>query len=427
MNAAKALLICLLFWASAAPAAGKPQADTRPVWDRLNDALFVRAASDDGEQYGRAELDILFWSSTKHLLTSPSHERAIRVLDEFIRTRGERLIQDPLKRALLQRNLWALFDWSAARPAWQYARPGELAASAQLQRRLVTVIKRLALSAEEIDELPDNYAEAEAHLSDSLLPRGLFVADGAWLQVGRPDGTIAPEHTSGFGGRSVFMVFVKFPDGREQAQRYLKTLGEFVPALVYSDAMPFVAGKRKKPTLMTNPKTPQFPLDTQWALVRRLCLIDDLGHLHPTRLIESIQTRSYKSIPDVYGTFDAWRVAQGVAEFHLDREHAPALRAVTDGERDFQAVHFRSVGTDPFEILSAAEWDRNRSGIRGETLRTCGMCHLAPGIFSVNSYGTFGMAAHPLDSSTVERETEETLAWKSRQFDWGLLQGLWRQ
>ena len=44
MNAAKALLICLLFWASAASAAGKSQADTRPLWDRLNDALFVRAA-----------------------------------------------------------------------------------------------------------------------------------------------------------------------------------------------------------------------------------------------------------------------------------------------------------------------------------------------------------------------------------------------
>lgn len=29
------------------------------------------------------------------------------------------------------------------------------------------------------------------------------------------------------------------------------------------------------------------------------------------------------------------------------------------------------------------------------------------------------------EGSTLERETTATLAWKSRQFDWGLLRGLW--
>jgi hypothetical protein len=423
--------ICLVLCASAAAIAATPvsrsdapyDANPRHLWNRLNEELFVRTAPDDG-RYGNAELDILFWSSTKYLLTSSSHENAIRVLDEFIRGHGERLIRDPMKRAMLQRDLWALFDWSAH----EVTQP-----ASELQRRLVTVIKRLALSADEIGRLPDNYAEAEPRLEGSGLPHALFAPDGGWLLVGRANDTAAPEHTSGVGGRSVFLVFVKFPGEREQALQYLKALREFVPALVYTnDGFPPVQ-TREGQLLRTNPATPQFPVNTQWALVRRLCLIDARGEIRATRLIESIQTRSYLSIPDIGGGFDAFLNSQAVAEFQLDREHAPSLRAVKEGEKDFQFVHFRSLGMDPFEQLSAADWVRDhnsvlRDPIRGETLRTCKMCHVyARGILSVHTYAAFGMAANKLDGSTLEREASATLAWKSRQFDWGLLKGLWPQ
>ena len=42
-----------------------------------------------------------------------SHEQAIAVLDEFLAEHGEELVKDPLKRAILQRDLWAVFDWTA--------------------------------------------------------------------------------------------------------------------------------------------------------------------------------------------------------------------------------------------------------------------------------------------------------------------------
>jgi hypothetical protein len=144
-------------------------------------------------------------------------------------------------------------------------------------------------------------------------------------------------------------------------------------------------------------------------------------------MIETLQTRTYKSIPALEGNFDTWRDAQQFAEFQLDRAHGSALRVVAEDERDFQFVHYRSMGSDPFERQTAADWVKNLPRARSETLKTCGGCHMYPGILSVNTYTMFNTAAQRLDSSTLERETQRDLAWKTRRFDWGLLQGLWRQ
>jgi hypothetical protein len=186
------LAICLVLWASAGTRTGTSAShsdapydpDPQHLWNRLYDALFVRTEPGDGERYGSAELDILFWDSTKHLLTSPSREKAIQVLDEFIRSHGERLIRDPMKRALLQRDLWALFDWSAAHLARRESSASASQPEAELQRRLVAVISRLALSAGDIGRLPDNFAEAELRLDGSGFPHGLFASDSACLDSG---------------------------------------------------------------------------------------------------------------------------------------------------------------------------------------------------------------------------------------------------
>src|SRR5208282_844641 len=79
--------------------------DPKHLWNRLNETLFLRTAPD-GKQYGLNELDVLYWFTTKHLLAEPSHSQAVGLLDEFIQGHGENLVRDPLKRALLQRDLW---------------------------------------------------------------------------------------------------------------------------------------------------------------------------------------------------------------------------------------------------------------------------------------------------------------------------------
>jgi hypothetical protein len=121
--------------------------DPDHLWNRLNAALFLRTA-EDGKSYGLHELDILYSHNTKHLLSGEDHERAIAALNEFEKQHGERLIADPIKRALLQRRLWALFDWAANDNA------------NDLPSRLARVIRAVALTTNEIVALPNNYAQA---------------------------------------------------------------------------------------------------------------------------------------------------------------------------------------------------------------------------------------------------------------------------
>lgn len=97
------------------PSASTPY-DPAPdhLWNRLNKALFIRTDAD-GTQFGFNEPDILYWVGTKHLLDQPSHQQALAILDEFIHSHGERLIHDPVKRALLQRDCGNFLIGSAGR------------------------------------------------------------------------------------------------------------------------------------------------------------------------------------------------------------------------------------------------------------------------------------------------------------------------
>jgi len=111
--------------------------------------MFVRTGAD-GAVYGVDRVDPLLWSSSTYLLTGPSHDAFVRALDEFVRSGGERLSADPLKRALLQRDLWTVFDWLERR--------GGNAARGQddLRRPLARAIGRLALTRQQIQALRDN-------------------------------------------------------------------------------------------------------------------------------------------------------------------------------------------------------------------------------------------------------------------------------
>src|SRR5262245_11304506 len=76
------------------------------LWNRLHEALIVRR-DERGVRYGVDVLDPLFWIHTEQLLSGSSHQNALSVLDEFLRSHAENQIRDPAKKALLQRNLWA--------------------------------------------------------------------------------------------------------------------------------------------------------------------------------------------------------------------------------------------------------------------------------------------------------------------------------
>jgi hypothetical protein len=359
-----AFLACgLLLWSAAGLSAERVGS---PLWNQLNTALFARTAAD-GATYGLDGLDILYWPGTRHLLTEPSHSAAIRALDRFINEHGELPLPDPLERALLQRSLWQLFDWTAVP-----GQPDLAVQRTELRNRLAVVIQRLALTSEELRALPDNYANAEKSASLSDLPTGLLNPASDWLTVGATAGVepVALSHVAApsFGGRSVFLVMVRLPQGRSQGLEYLRTLHDFEGPLIYA-SRPISA--QHTLTLSLNPAVPQFPAGTDWALVRRMCVIDDRGRIQPTPVVESIQVRRYLSVPaitrdpralDGFLHDEAALPAQRFMEFEMEPRHSAVLRAVADGERDFPS--FFNSGVDPFD-----EKQKDLSVFQPETLR----------------------------------------------------------
>jgi hypothetical protein len=427
------LALVLVLWSTMAPCAepaatdrdGPYDSNPKHLWNQLSDTLFIRTAPD-GARYGRGQLDILFWPGTRYLLTEPSHTAALRILDRFIREHGERLSRDPLKRVLLQRDLWKLFDW-AALPSISFPPEDQFAAArAQLARRLAVIIDRLALTDSELASLPDNYAIAQRNGNPQGLPSGLFDPAGDWVMVGNKFFTpTASVHVADFNfdGRSLFLVMVRLPQGRQQTIEYINTLHNFEGPLILAKRERGVVSPFN--SLALNPAVPQFPAGTEWALVRRLYAIDAQRLIHATALVESIQVRHYLSVPagpDQAAFMTPGSAAQRFSEFDMDPRQGASLTVVPDDRRDF--VQFHSMEGDPIEFLP-----KGRPVQTVQSPRECQACHASRGILSVNSYNRAlaGGLVQLLDVATTEEESTATVNWKYRRYDWGLLQGLWQQ
>jgi hypothetical protein len=183
---------------------------------------------------------------------------------------------------------------------------------------------------------------------------------------------------------------------------------------------------------MLNPALPQFPAGTQWALRRRMSVIDSEGRIRPTSIVESIQVRRYVELPSATDFSSNTARAQEVFEFVASRGQNGDLREIPEGERDF--AQFSSHGGDPFELHAGRRSSRESSDFRNlDVLTSCQGCHgRSPGIHSVQSYArVFGypQALRPpeLVESDEDRESPEAIHWKHQQYDFGLLQGLWRR
>src|SRR5215471_9002412 len=272
--------------------------DPKHLWNRLHCALHIPTVVDvdqDPPQYARQtidpnDLDPFFWyPHHPYLLSGPAYREALAILDEFLDKQGEGLVKDSLKRALLQRDLWTLFDWTAD-PDWQKRDKKEQFVNErrELQTRLGRVIPRLALSAREIEQLPDNYAAAvearrypgEFHAdrkTAAFLPADLWDPKGPWVLLGTSaGGHLAGDHVFFFGGRSTFVIFLRLPEGREQTLKYLEQLSDW---------------QRKGAKGDIPRDIPQFPANTQVALARRTVLLNDRGEIQPTPLTEQVQLR----------------------------------------------------------------------------------------------------------------------------------------
>jgi hypothetical protein len=396
--------------------------DPEQIWNRLYRSLYQRTARD-GRQYGYDELDPLLWPNTPYLLRGSAYQQATQGLDQFLSKRAERLITDPLKRAVLQRDLWAVFDWTTQATG---NAPGKL----QLQKKLVQVMKRLALTQAQIASLPDNYRDAVAagqfpvhydvnRPQEAFLPPDLFDPNGPWVRLSvRGGAVITPLHVQALSGRSVFHVFIRLPGGREATIKYLTALSLF--------PQNWVADPGATRRLLTNPDLPQFPTGTQLALVRQMVVIDNQGNYAPTGITEQLQIRVHRSIPnDIPGALNTDRneaqAALNVYEFRFSRPRlfggaSGGLRAIQAGETEFPI--FQSHGVDLFEDRFQYPLERSLRVV----LQACASCHFRPGIHAVLSRDQGAL----IPSWSLNYSRDATSWWKRSQYNWGLLQGLWQ-
>jgi hypothetical protein len=434
------------------------------LWNRLYAALYVRT-TQDGQSYGQDELDPLLWRSSKYLLIKPRYQQAISLLDEFLTKSGEKLIEDPLKRATLQRDLWAIFDWLADPHLGYSGHPSEkkdegAAERRELRKRLAQAMQRLALSREQIDTLPDNYAAAVATKvipakhdpsapEKAFLPPDLLTGGGPWVILGA-EGLAAPNHVAFVQGRSAFIVLVNLPQGRKAILAYLEKLNGFPNPLMPQSAAERNGHVANKHGPLLNPDLPQFPAGTQFALVRQMMLMDDHGKVRPTRIIENVQLRVFLDVPrtedlprekrkDSDGLLRRLHMAKNdFYEFQLRRKDlfagkAGGLHAIKSDEQVFSL--YSAMDEDIFEKRPEdlkreqpeASRARRQPLAQTENLRSshsCNACHgQGPGIHGILSYRQRVPPPELLESTRRDQQ-ELAIDWKLHRSGWGILQGL---
>lgn len=394
--------------------------DPNHIWNRVDAHLRVRVAN--GRAYGADAVDPLLWRSTRYLLTGPSHATALALLDEFFESNAERLVTDPVRRAVFQRDVWAVFDWTVAHSEAHAAERRALAG------RLARVIRSVALTAGEAAKLPDTYeavARAGLHPTEydrtdrkrAFLPPQLWDPAGPWVAIHGI--TPLPQHSDEL-SRSTFAVLLSVPGGRAATLKYLKGLWDAPEPFVIDRSGSF-GGERRT---MMNPALHRVQEGTGVALIRRMLLIDASGEIRRTNIVESVQLRVFRPaepLADPRRRVLGGHNDQDFYEFVLDRagllsSAARGLRALRPSEEGF--LTFSSHGIDAFE-------DRPPGGPgRIRTLEMCVACHSAPGLASVLSVNRL-LKPHASTDAGGPAGSDMAEFWKARRADWGQLQAYW--
>jgi hypothetical protein len=410
--------------------------DPQHLWNRLFTALYTRPSElpsrMDGPPVKRIEggdvLEFLGWAKTSYWSEPAVAARLTSLLEEFLKSGGEKQVTDPLRRVLFQSDLWAAHDHLVGQNiAWSGTRE-ERQRRTRVARLLARVIQAVALRREALERLPDNYAAAvrgrafpAAHEWDPklpYLPAGLLTDAAAWAEVDffQPDlhedieGRFITLHTRHFRGRSYFRAFYRFPGGRPQLADYLKYVEGEGPDWKAAAQNGFL---RLKPGLR------QIPAGTEVALVQFLIALDDRLQPVPTRLVQSVRLRTFRNADGAEDPATDSGRGMNVYEYVLRR------RLLFDGlkngglEREPNDLpQYRLV----FQGAQSPDWGpRGRMEPVG---RQCVSCHTGqgPGVYTlvtlVNQGGFDGGAmlgvAHVLDGATPSPRGPRAARWKLR-------------
>jgi hypothetical protein len=411
-------------------------ADPQHLWNRLHAAISIRESDLPSKRGGtpvkRIEggdrIEFLGWPGTTYWDEPATVDRIEALLAEFKTQHGEQLIDDPLKKVILQRDLWTVFDYSMSR---NIERRGDLETRKRRQelcRQLAEAIRTLALPADQLANLPDNYAIAvESEHFDAThdfdparnyLPPHLLTDRQEWpeLDFHQPQRHEDIErrfvflHMRAFRGRSYFRVFYRFPEGRGQLEQYLKDLDENWVDWRFASLNGHIRLK---------PETPQIPAGTEVALVQFLIALDPQLNLVPTKIVETVRVAVYKSVNGENDPTTNTNYGVNVEKFTLKRRLA------------FDGLKYGGLEREPdhlpvyrilFESESAVDW-----GPRGrffELANDCRLCHAGSGLTGVHTIpslvnsGSSDSAAQPGIVHTIPADAPSphparTIKWKS--------------
>ena len=394
-------------------------------WNRLHHLLYSRTTRE-GKTYDQEGLEPPFISTSRFLSEGPSHQRALTLLDEYLSERADDRIKDPVRRAILQRNLWAVFATTVGDATLsvhidgqsgqisntdRFVDPGDGSMPAsqrlrrrELQERLVQVMRRVALSPAEIEALPDNLAQAvksgdSRGLSTQTIPERLSCHRTCSPRMGHGSPSATPStpprnswpRRSMFRftkGRSVFVVFLRLPGGRRATEAYLKELQE--------------GG------------LPQFPEGTQTALLRRILLIDDSGTLRESPLTEDLQVRVYHKldlgIPYEFTLHRSDLFAGRAGGLHAIGRDETSYFSSRPAARMSESARASTCGAD-LANLHSMPFPPRRPGEEFHTVNT------------IYSRGDHGQKATGLRATEMNHEARTTIRWTPRELHLGSAAG----
>lgn len=415
-------------------------ADPQNLWNRLFAAVTIRPSLlpsvRGGAPVARIEggdrIEFFGWGGTTYWDEPANLERLGSLLDEFLSQHAEKLTDDPLKRVLLQCDLWTIFDFLMVRHIERRCNSEVRQSRNDLCRKLARAIRALALPAGTLAKLPDNYALAiqsgrfaATHDFDpqcDYLPPRLFSSPDEWQELDFYQARRSEDverryvflHMRAFQGRSYFRVFCRFPKGRAQFEEYLRELDE--------KGIDWRASAQHGSIALT-PEAPRLPAGTEVALVQFLIALDTNLQLVPTPIVESVRLLMFKSGD---GRDDAsTNMGNGVnaSKYTLKRRLALAEGGMRHGglhrEPDDLPV-YRVL----FENEKAPDW-----GSRGRYFRLtadCRSCHSGSGqtgilmlgsvinTASIDSGAAMGVS-HLVPAGTPSPHPARTVKWKTAE------------
>lgn len=416
-------------------------ADPQHLWNRLFAACYIRprviAASDGKPEMIRYEggdvIEFLAWGRTAYWSTPEVFAKLDPLLDEFLNRDGASLIGDPLKRAIFQHDLWAVYDHLVDQ---NIKRAGDQATRDRrdvLCQKLARCLTQLALSDEQLKALPDTYARAvksgafvsrhDFDAARNYLPSGLLTSPDEWVEIDfyfpkhiHEDITdrFITLHSQSLIGRSHYRIFYRFPAGRPQVVEYLKQLEASGIDWKQAAQSGFVATKKDAPPI---------PVGTEVVLLQLMMSINDKLEPVPTKIVESFQFRAFANIDGKIDPPTNTGVGVNILDIRMKRHLLFDGLKAGGLEREPEDQPQYRVAVDGLN-LKARDW--GHAG-KSTLFQQCVECHMGRklerlGVASIPSIvhsGGFDAGAqmgvaHPLDPAEADAPALRVAKFKGR-------------